>query len=414
MVIHFRGRSRPPHHRGAWGLAVTGMILALATVVDAAPAFGPREYVVKPALPLPAIERFPACQPEKGGRLRVENGPDGRARAALAVLVLNQRETVLMLEGPGQRRVVERAVQLVAGNTLLVWMIGPPGATLAVSVTSAGSCLDVAIASPAPGTTVPEGPLLVRGTVSAPLQAGVSVNGFPALVQAGQWAVEVPVDSTVELLTASASVVGGASATTSVPIMVEAAPPPSIELHADREDGIVPFVVTWKVVNNTGRALIQYELDPTGGGIFDPPVASLDETQATYSTAGLWFPALRATDDQGVTYTATAAVVASDPATVSARFDALWAGFKSSLQAGDTAGALSFIAPTLRSRMERVFQDLGANLPAVAASFGELHVTGQLGELAEAVVIQDEPSGPQLYFIQFRRDSLGRWLIEEM
>ncbi len=159
MVIHFRGRSRPPHHRGAWGLAVTGMILALATVVDAAPAFGPREYVVKPALPLPAIERFPACQPEKGGRLRVENGPDGRARAALAVLVLNQRETVLMLEGPGQRRVVERAVQLVAGNTLLVWMIGPPGATLAVSVTSAGSCLDVAIASPAPGAMVPEGTL---------------------------------------------------------------------------------------------------------------------------------------------------------------------------------------------------------------------------------------------------------------
>ena len=88
-----------------------------------------------------------------------------------------------MLEGPGQRRVVERAVQLVTGNTLLVWMIGPPGATLAVSVTSAGSCLDVAIASPAPGTSVPEGPLLVRGTVSAPLQAGVSVNGFPALVQ---------------------------------------------------------------------------------------------------------------------------------------------------------------------------------------------------------------------------------------
>ena len=70
----------------------------------------------------------------------------------------------------------------------------------------------------------------------------------------------------------------------------------------------MPFVVTWKVVNNTGRALIQYELDPTGGGIFDPPVASLDDTQATYSTAGLWFPTLRATDDQGVTYTATATV----------------------------------------------------------------------------------------------------------
>ena len=31
-----------------------------------------------------------------------------------------------------------------------------------------------------------------------------------------------------------------------------------------------------------------------------------------------------------------------------------------------------------------------------------------------AVIVQEESSGPQLYFIQFRRDGLGRWLIEEM
>ena len=147
-MIHSRVRSPRPQRRGGWCLPIAGMILALVTMVDAAPAFGPKEYVVKPALPVPAIERFPACQPERGGQLRVENGPNGHARVTLAVLVLNQRETVLVLEGPGQRRVVERAVQLAASNTLLVWMIGPPGAALAVSVTSAGACLDVAITSP--------------------------------------------------------------------------------------------------------------------------------------------------------------------------------------------------------------------------------------------------------------------------
>ena len=411
-MIHSRARVLRP--RGSWCLPIAGMILALVTVVDAAPAFGPKEYVVKPALPLPAIERFPACQPDKGGQLRVENGPNGHARVALAVLVLNQRETVLMLEGPGQRRVVERAVQLAASNTLLVWMIGPPGATLAVSVTSAGACLDVAITSPPAGASVPEGPLLVRGTVSAPIQAGVSVNGFPAMVHGGQWAVEIPVDPSVELLTASANVVGGASTTASVPIAVAPASPASVELQADPGDGIVPLVVTWKVVNNTGRTLIQYELDPTGGGSFDRAVESLDDTQTTYSTAGLWSPTLRVVDDQGATYTTTAVLVASDPAAVSARFDALWTGFKARLQVGDTMGALSFLAPVLRPRMERVFQELGGSLPTVASRFGDLHVTDQAGDLAEAVVVQDEPAGRQLYFIQFRRDSLGRWLIEEM
>jgi hypothetical protein len=390
------------------------MLLVLATSVDAAPAFGPKEYVVKPTLPLPAIERFSACQPEKGGQLRVENGPNGRARVTLAVLVLNQRETVVMVEGPGQHRVVERAVQLAGSNALLVWMIGPPGATLAVSVTSVGACLDVAIASPPPGASVPAGPLLVRGTVLAPVQGGVSVNGFPAMVQNGQWAAVIPVDPSVEALMATATVVGGASVSASTAVSVGPAPPPTVELVADPSDGVVPLTITWKVLNNTGHAIIQYELDPTGTGAFDPPVPSLDGTEATYSATGLWFPVLRVTDEDGVTHTSATVVLAADPVAVSARFDGLWSGFKSRLQAGDVSGALAFVAPNLRPRMEQLFNQLGADLPAAAATLGDIGVTDQLGDLAEAVLTRDEPSGRQLYFILFRRDGLGRWLIEEM
>jgi hypothetical protein len=413
-VIHSLLRASGTFHRGLACVPIVGLILALGAPAHASPAFGPKDYVVKPSLPLPAIERFPACQPAKGGQLRVENGPNGRARVALAVIVLNQGDALVMAEGPGQRRLVERAVSLAASNTLLVWMIGPPGATLSVSVTSTGACLDVAITSPLPGASVPEGPLLVRGTVSGPVETGVSVNGFSAMVQGGQWAVEFPVDPSVQVLTATASVVGGLSKAASSSITVSSATPPAIELVADPTDGIAPLAVSWKVVNHTGRALIQYELDPTGGGSFDPPVSGLDGTETTYPIAGLWFPSIRVTDDQGVTYTSTTVLAAGDPATVTARFDALWTGFKSRLQAGDVSGALSFVAPSLRPSMERIFQDLGADLPAIASSIGAVHVTDQVGELAEGILVQNGPSGPRLYFIQFRRDGLGRWLVEEM
>src|SRR5207249_1915522 len=156
--------------------------------------------------------------------------------------------------------------------------------------------------------------------------------------------------------------------------------------RADQTDGVTPLIVTWQVTNQTGRPLVQYELDPTGARTFDPPRTSFDDVQTTYPTAGLWFPTLRATNDQGTIYTATTVVLANDPAAVTAGFQSVWSGFKARLQAGDIPGALAFVAPALRPRLQSVFQQLGAALPAIAAGFGNLHVTDQADDLAETVV----------------------------
>jgi hypothetical protein len=58
-------------------LLIVVLILALGAPAHASPAFGPKDYVVKPSLPLPAIERFPACQPAKGGRSGSRTGRTG-------------------------------------------------------------------------------------------------------------------------------------------------------------------------------------------------------------------------------------------------------------------------------------------------------------------------------------------------
>ncbi len=57
---------------------------------------------------------------------------------------------------------------------------------------------------------------------------------------------------------------------------------------------------------------------------------------------------------------------------------------------------------------------LGPDLPAIAAALVNLEVLEQVGDLAEAAIVQQENGVPFLHFIYFRRDSLGRWLIEEM
>ena len=82
--------------------------------------------------------------------------------------------------------------------------------------------------------------------------------------------------------------------------------------------------------------------------------------------------------------------------------------------AGDTQGALTQLSPAIRSQFSRIFQALGPSLPTIAGSLENLAVVENLDDLAEAVIVRREGTAPFVYFIYFRRDSLGRWLIEEM
>jgi hypothetical protein len=287
------------------------------------------------------------------------------------------------------------------------------GSILLVGGSPSGA-LEIAVTSPLPDATVPAGVLLVRGTVQASGEVGVSVNGRAALTSGSQWAAEVPVDAETVSIVAVATTMDGGSANATVAIAVSPVIAQPLLLRAMPADGIVPLVVTWAITNQTGYSIQQYELDATGTGTFAAPVATLREVETSYASPGLFFPTVRVTDQQSTIYTATTVVLADDPTAVTNRFQGLWAAFKARLQAGDVAGAMAFLSVTIQPRMQAVFQELGSALPMVADGLGQLDVTDQAGSLAEAVLVQEEPEGASLYFIHFRRDSLGRWLIDEM
>jgi hypothetical protein len=393
-----------------WIASIVAAGLSMEATAHASLAFGPKDYVVKPGLPMPAIERFPACQPGKGGQLRVENGPNGRARVALAVVVLNQGDALVMLEGPGQRRLVERTVPLATSNTLLVWMIGPPGATLSVSVTSAGACLDLAITSPLPGASVPEGLLHARGTVVGPAGVGVAVNGVPAAVQGGEFAVVLDVDPGSTELVATATTPGGDTAEARQVVNVLEAPESPVRLLAGPVGGVPPLTVGFSLSALVGITDVKLDLDGNGSVEFEGP--TLDGQTFTYGQPGLYVATVQATDVDGQVQSASTLVEVYDPAVLDAQLRAVWTGFKGAVRGGDVTRAVSF----LHSERRDAFADqLRLLRPQTLAKIDTYLTTIQLVEVgpkgAEYEMLRSRDGVTQSFAVWFRVDQDGVWRL---
>jgi hypothetical protein len=214
-------------------------------------------------------------------------------------------------------------------------------------------------------------------------------------------------------LIALAAFADGTEATTSITVTGFGAEP-AVTLRAEPASGLAPLSVTWHVANRAARPLVKLELDPTGSGVYGAPTLALDQTASVYATPGVVTPTLRATDDQGQVYIVRTLVQIDEPGAANARFKSLWSNFLNRLQAGDQAGALEQLTPGLRPQFATLFQLLGADLPGIAAAFPTIDLIDQIGDLAEAALIQLEDNSPFLYFVYFRRDNRGRWLIQEM
>ena len=278
-------------------------------------------------------------------------------------------------------------------------------ATLSISVTL-GAGLDLVVESPADGTTVAGDSVNIVGRVTGATNPGISVNGLAAAMSSDRFAVTVPLAVGSNSLTVKAVTAGGASATKMLNIQSVSSNrwTPSFE----PEVLYAPAKVTLSVPE-----AIQVQVDFDGNGSVDGSGTGPQELAYSFSQPGIYFARTTVTDASG-TYVVSTPLVVQDVRALDPILRGVFDAMVGRLRVGDIEGALKYFSPQSAEHYREVFQDLAAQLPAVADQIGTLKQGSVTGEMAEYLLVREAGGTKQGFLVYMRRGFDGLWRISQM
>ena len=290
------------------------------------------------------------------------------------------------------------------------------GSVVTVDVSlSVDSMPSIRITSPPSGTEITTAPVLVRGEVNVPARGafGVSVNGVPGVIGAGQFAALVPVDTTVASLAATLSDLSGVIANDTVTVSVPSGPTETpMRLQAHPPGGTGPLTVAFSL--SSAEAISQLALNADAPGVPEFQGTTLDGMTVTYAQPRLYVPTVRVVDAQGQMRTAATLVHVFDRVALDAQIQDTWSSFKSALRAGDLGRAGSFLHSDTRATYLAQLSNLS---PTALAGIDQIMTTIELIDVgfggAQYEMLRQGPDQLLSFAVWFQIDQDGIWRLRK-
>jgi hypothetical protein len=275
------------------------------------------------------------------------------------------------------------------------------------------------VTSPVDGTSIGDDNVLVTGTVQAPTNSAVFVNGIAAAVDAsGNFFVNnVPLQSGANPITVAVTTLDNAPATQTINATSTGAAPFTVSV--DPQDGFAPLTTSLTIVDRATVPFQRIDIDTNNDGTPEASLTSLPGSgpaaTVTYPVAGTYTMKITAYDaNNSVIYSTLRMVRAFDPAERATLLTQVYNDMLDRLRAGNIAGALNAFSPSVQPTYQSIFSQLGSNLPAVIGQFGGVDSATFGLDFGELIVTMPMPDGTYAYPIDLVRGYDGLWRIEGM
>lgn len=268
------------------------------------------------------------------------------------------------------------------------------------------------------GSTVPDDKIDIAGTVSAPLNSAVRVNGtavrinelggfFANNVQLRRGANVVKVEVvTNDLITATRDIAitssGQASFTVS-PSITQAVGKAAVRYVISGHGGVTP-----------GRIVLQCLAGISNSVEFES-VDVFSRASCMFNDPGIHKSLIKIYDQSGMlVYSKLKGVHIASPKYEAKLMRSVYNGLPARLADGNIESARTFVSYSTRPKFSAVFASLGSDISSAAAQLGVIDSVNLMDQVGNIVLHRQVAGGRRAFIIQMVRGDDGIWRIEDM
>jgi hypothetical protein len=365
--------------------------------------------------PAPPDAAYIHAQPQPGGRLIVRGQP-GAVESGTFVHITNVRtgETV-QVQASSDGNFIAELAGIESDDLSIVAEDEAHNISTPIALPGVGSGpLRIEIVAPLSGTTIASNTVLVKGELFGPVDAGVAVNGRPAIVlESGRTrsfaalVALLPGGNTIAIVAARPNGI-----TETAQLQVTSDSNPAFMVTATPSHGGARLDVMFHISEYTEQQIARTEIDLNSDGDIDIVRENDDRyIPASYLSSGYYEATVKITTSSNQVETTVIPISVQTPEQVDAQIQRVWSAIISALRAGDGPAALTHFTADAVERYRPAFERMGSNLPTLADALTEISVAKIHARFVECLLIRNVAGNGEAFLVSFTRSGDGVWRL---